>query len=261
MNTTIQIFENSEFGAIRTMSNEQGEPLFCAKDVCDALGYKQTHKAVDRHVDEGDGMKRPTPTTSGIQMMLYVNESGLYALILGSKLERARRFKHWVTAEVLPAIRKQGGYMVARPDESDEVILARALQIMQATLQRRDAEIARLKPRAEYADHVLDSIACLTVTQIAKELSMTGRELNRILCERGIQYPQSGQYLLYAKYARRGYAQNRTCEYRDSHGDLITRTYLVWTESGREFIHQIMKTQRPTPTLPVREGAQSLLND
>ena len=243
MNTTIQIFENNEFGAIRTMSNEQGEPLFCAKDVCDALGYKQTHKAVDRHVDEGDGMKRPTPTTSGIQQMLYVNESGLYALIMGSKLESARRFKHWVTAEVLPAIRRQGGYMVARPDESDEVILARALQIMQATLERRDAEIARLAPRAEYADHVLDSIACLTVTQIAKELSMTGRELNRILCERGIQYPQSGQYLLYAKYARRGYAQNRTHEFHNSQGDLITRTYLVWTESGREFIHGLMKTR------------------
>ena len=86
--------------------------------------------------------------------MQYVNESGLYALILGSKLESARRFKHWVTSEVLPAIRRQGGYMVARADESDEVIMARALQIMQATLERRDREIALLKPRAEYADHV-----------------------------------------------------------------------------------------------------------
>ena len=242
MNTTIQIFENSEFGAIRTMSNEQGEPLFCAKDVCDALQHTNSRRAIAKLVDEGDVTKCYTPTSSGEQLMTFINESGLYALILGSKLESARRFKHWVTAEVLPAIRRQGGYMVARPDESDEVILARALQIMQATLQRRDAEIARLKPRAEYADHVLDSIACLTVTQIAKELSMTGRELNRILCERHIQYAQSGQYLLYAKYARRGYAQNRTCEYRDSHGDLITRTYLVWTESGREFIHQIMRT-------------------
>ena len=244
MNTTIQIFENSEFGAIRTMSNEQGEPLFCAKDVAMALGYKLPRKAVQDHVDKDDVLKRNLIDSLGReQLTIFINESGLYALILGSKLESARRFKHWVTAEVLPAIRKQGGYMVARPDESDEVILARALQIMQATLQRRDAEIARLKPRAEYADHVLDSVTCLTVTQIAKELSMTGRELNRILCERGIQYAQSGQYLLYAKYARRGYAQNRTCEYRDSHGDLITRTYLVWTESGREFIHGLLRIE------------------
>ena len=242
MNTTIQIFENSEFGAIRTMSNEQGEPLFCAKDVAMALGYKKPHEAIAQHVEADDSVKRGLIDSLGrIQKAIFINESGLYSLIMGSKLESARRFKHWVTAEVLPAIRRQGGYMMARADESDEEIMARALLIMQATLERREAEIAQLKPRAEYADHVLDSIACLTITQIAKELSMTARELNRILCERGIQYPQSGQYMLYAKYARRGYAQNRTCEYRDSHGDIITRTYLVWTESGRNFIHQLLQ--------------------
>ena len=126
MSEKIQIFQNPEFGNIRTMRDEKGEPLFCAKDVCDALGYDQTHKAVKRHVEEGDGTKRPTPTTSGIQQMLFINESGLYSLILSSKLESARRFKHWVTSEVLPSIRKQGGYMVLGADESDEVILARA---------------------------------------------------------------------------------------------------------------------------------------
>ena len=236
----MQIFKNREFGTIRTISNEQGEALFCAKDVCDALGYKQTHKAVERHVDKGDGMKRPTPTASGIQTMLYINESGLYALILSSKLESARRFKHWVTSKVLPSIRKQGGYIVARPHESDEVILARALQIMQATLQRRDEQIAQLKPRADYADHVLDSISCFTVTQIGKELNMTGHDLNRLLCEMRIQYVQSGQYLLYADYARQGLAKNRSFEYHTSDGELRTKTYLVWTERGRDFIHRLI---------------------
>ena len=236
----MQIFKNHEFGTIRTFTNEQGEALFCAKDVCDALGYKQTHKAVERHVDKGDGMKRPTPTASGIQTMLYINESGLYALILSSKLESARRFKHWVTSEVLPSIRKQGGYIVARPHESDEVILARALQIMQATLQRRDEQIAQLKPRADYADHVLDSISCFTVTQIGKELNMTGHDLNHLLCEMRIQYVQSGQYLLYADYARQGLAKNRSFEYHTSDGELRTKTYLVWTERGRDFIHRLI---------------------
>ena len=236
----MQIFKNREFGTIRTISNEQGEALFCAKDVCDALGYKQTHKAVERHVDKGDGMKRPTPTASGIQTMLYINESGLYALILSSKLDSAKRFKHWVTSEVLPSIRKQGGYIVARPHESDEVILARALQIMQATLQRRDEQIAQLKPRADYADHVLDSISCFTVTQIGKELNMTGHDLNRLLCEMRIQYVQSGQYLLYADYARQGLAKNRSFEYHTSDGELRTKTYLVWTERGRDFIHRLI---------------------
>ena len=236
----ITIFQNQEFGAIRTMKNEQGEPLFCAKDVAEALGYKIARKAVQDHVDEGDVLKRNTPTTSGNQMMLYVNESGLYALILSSKLEGARRFKHWVTSEVLPSIRKQGGYMIARQNESDEVIMARALQIMQATLQRRDEQIAKLQPRADYADHVLDSISCFTVTQIGKELNMTGHDLNVLLCQMGIQYVQSGQYLLYADYARQGLAKNRNFEYHTQDGELRTRTYLVWTERGRDFIHRLL---------------------
>ena len=193
----IQIFQNQEFGAIRTLSNEQGEPMFCAKDVAEALGYKLARKAVQDHVDRDDVLKRNLIDSLGRkQQAIFINESGLYALILSSKLESARRFKHWVTSEVLPSIRKQGGYMVAHPDETDEEILARALQIMQAAVLRRDEEIARLKPRAEYADHVLDSITCITTTQLAKELGMTAQELNRRLCEMRIQYWQSGQYML-----------------------------------------------------------------
>ena len=235
-----KIFKNVEFGAIRTMSNEQGEPMFCAKDVCDALGYNNSRDTLRKHVERGDVAKCDTPTTSGRQIMTFINESGLYALIFSSKLESAKRFKHWVTSEVLPSIRKNGGYMIARPDESDEIILARALQIMQATLARRDEQIAKLQPRADYADHVLDSISCFTVTQIGKELGMTGHDLNVLLCQMGIQYVQSGQYLLYANYARQGLAQNRNFEYHSSEGELKTRTYLVWTERGREFIHRLL---------------------
>ena len=237
----IQIFQNQEFGAIRTLSNEQGEPLFCAKDVAEALGYKLARKAVQDHVDRDDVLKRNLIDSLGRkQLTFFINESGLYSLILSSKLDSAKRFKHWVTSEVLPSIRKQGGYMVARPDESDEVIIARALQIMQATLQRRDEQIAQLKPRADYADHVLDSISCFTVTQIGKELGMTGHDLNVLLCSHKIQYVQSGQYLLYADYARQGLAKNRNFEYHTAEGELKTRTYLVWTERGRDFIHRLV---------------------
>ena len=237
----IQIFQNQEFGAIRTLSNEQGEPLFCAKDVAVALGYKLARKAVQDHVDRDDVLKRNLIDSLGRkQLTFFINESGLYSLILSSKLDSAKRFKHWVTSEVLPSIRKQGGYMVARPDESDEVIMARALQIMQATLQRRDEQIAQLKPRADYADYVLDSISCFTVTQIGKELGMTGHDLNVLLCSHKIQYVQSGQYLLYADYARQGLAKNRNFEYHTAEGELKTRTYLVWTERGRDFIHRLV---------------------
>jgi prophage antirepressor-like protein len=214
--------------------------LFCAKDVAEALGYKLARKAVQDHVDKGDVLKWNTPTTSGNQLMTFINESGLYALILSSKLESARRFKHWVTSEVLPSIRKQGGYMVARPDETDEEVLARALEIMQASLMRRDEEIARLKPRADYADSVLDSVTCITTTQLAKELGMTAQELNRLLCEMHIQYWQSGQYMLYAEYARLGLAKSRTHKRTFKHGIVSTDTYLVWTERGRNFIHQLL---------------------
>ena len=238
----IQIFKNQEFGAIRTISNEQGEAMFCAKDVCDALGYSNGRDAVRKHVDGEDKTTVAICDTGSNykSQAIFINESGLYALILSSKLDNAKRFKHWVTSEVLPSIRKQGGYMMARPDESDEVILARALQIMQATLQRRDELIAKLQPRAEYADHVLDSISCFTVTQIGKELGMTGHDLNVLLCSHKIQYAQSGQYLLYADYARQGLAKNRTFSREGSDGTLHTRTYLVWTEKGRDFIHQLL---------------------
>ena len=134
--------------------------------------------------------------------------------------------------------------MVARPDETDEEVLARALDIMQASLMRRDEEIARLKPRADYADSVLDSVTCITTTQLAKELGMTAQELNRLLCEMHIQYWQSGQYMLYAEYARLGLAKSRThkrtFKRTFKHGIVSTDTYLVWTERGRNFIHQLL---------------------
>lgn len=235
-------FRNVEFGAIRTMSNEQGEPMFCAKDVCEALGYKKTRNAVNQHVDDED---KTTALIQGVgsnykTQAFFINESGLYALILSSKLESAKRFKRWVTSEVLPAIRKKGGYIVAKEGESEKDIMKRALDIVKSTLARRDEQIAKLKPRAEYADSVLDSINCITTTQLAKELGMTAQELNRRLCEMRIQYWQSGQYMLYAEFARQGFAKSRTRKHVLKHGIVMTEMYLVWTERGRNFIHQLL---------------------
>ena len=235
-------FRNLEFGAIRTISSEQGEPMFCGKDVAEALGYKKPENAVAKHVDTED------KTTTLIQgsgsnyktQAIFINESGLYALILSSKLESAKRFKRWVTSEVLPAIRKQGGYLMAKQGESEKEVMARAMEIVKTTLARRDEQIAQLKPRAEYADSVLDSINCITTTQLAKELGMTAQELNRRLCEMRIQYWQSGQYMLYADYARQGFAKSRTRRHVCKHGIVMTEMYLVWTERGRNFIHQLL---------------------
>lgn len=241
MTNNIQIFENQEFGAIRTISNEQGETFFCGKDVAMVLGYANTKDALLRHVETEDKLGARITTSGQTRTMTFINESGLYALILSSKLATARRFKHWVTSEVLPAIRKQGGYIVARPQETDAEVLARGILVMQATLQRKDDQIAQLQPKANYADEVLDSVSCFTTTQIAKELNMTGFRLNTLLLMHHIQYRQSGQYLLYADYARMGLAQSRTLVFRFKNGKVKSHHYLVWTERGRYFIHQLVK--------------------
>ena len=241
MKNEIQIFQNVEFGAIRTMSNEQGEPMFCAKDVAEALGYKLARKALQDQVDGDDVLKWNVIDSLGRkQLTTFINESGLYSLILSSKLESAKRSKRWVTGEVLPAIRKQGGYLMAKQGESEKDIMIRALEIVQTTLQRRDEEIARLQPKADYTDEVLDSVTCITTTQLAKELGMSAQELNRRLCEMRIQYWQSGQYMLYADYARRGLAKSRTHTYTVSSGTVLSEVYLVWTERGRDYIHQLL---------------------
>jgi phage antirepressor YoqD-like protein len=100
-----------------------------------------------------------------------------------------------------------------------------------------------MAPKAEYCDEVLESVSCFTTTQIAKELSMTVHDLTRLLIERKVMYKQSGQYLLYADFARKGYARNRTHSYYDDEGEMNTRTYLVWTERGRKMIHRMCKSE------------------
>ena len=236
------IFKSKEFGEIRTVTDEKGEPWFCLLDVCMILGL--TPKGVKQRLNDEVISNYPVIDQRGRKqpLTLFVNEDGLYDVILESRKPEARAFRRWVTGEVLPAIRKHGGYMAVRQDEPDEVILSRALLIMQKALERRDKRIAELEPRAAYADEVIDSVSCMTTTQVAKGLGMTAIELNRRLCHSHVQYFQSGQYLLYADYARAGYAQNRTYTYRDSEGETRTHSYLVWTERGREFIHRLLFT-------------------
>lgn len=251
----VMVFENPEFGRIRTMTDKKGYPLFCGKDVCEALGYRKPDVAVRQHVTARDVTKRyvglmvgqkkdGTPIVQQRQI-LFVTESGLYDLIFGSKLDSAQKFKHWVTSVVLPQIRKTGGFVPLNESDTDEDIRRRTEEVLKATLEQKDkliaeqeVEIDRLLPKALYTDSVLESISCYTTTQIAKELGMTAQELNRWLCVERIQYYQSGQYMLYAEYAHRGLAKSRThYELFVGRDTVHTRMYLVWTETGREFIH------------------------
>jgi prophage antirepressor-like protein len=245
MQQKIQKFRNEQFGEIRTMVDEKGEPWFVGTDVAKMLGYNQSDKAILRHTDEDDRMKCTVTDNLGRgQSTFVINESGLYSLVLASKLPQAKAFKRWVTAEVLPQIRKTGGYIPLKDQEgrelSDLEIMCRAMMIMKKSIEQKEQLIADLQPKADYVDEVLDSVDCLTMTQVAKGLGMTVHDLTTRLLQDGIIYLQSNQYMLYAPYARRGLAATRTHTHRDLFGTVHTHTYLVWTEKGKKFIHEII---------------------
>ena len=241
MKTEIQTFKHEQFGEIRTMVDEKGEPWFVGKDVARRLGYINPEKALRVHVDDEDKGVNEMGTPGGTQKVTFINESGLYSLVLASKLPQAKAFKRWVTSEVLPQIRKTGGYIPLKDQDGQELsdleIMCRAMEIMQKSIEQKEQLIADLQPKADYVDEVLDSVDCLTMTQVAKGLGMTVHDLTTRLLQDGIIYEQSGQYMLYAPYARRGLATCRTHTHRDLMGTVHTHTYLVWTERGKQFIH------------------------
>ena len=218
----LRTFNHEMFGQVRTMTNDRGETFFVGKDVAEALGYKNTADAIIKHVDKEDRSTIAIRDSAYETRAVVINESGLYSLILSSKLEQAKAFKRWVTSEVLPLIRQTGTYSLHRKQ-----------------IESLHHQIEALEPKAEYCDEVLDSVSCLTTTQIAKELSMTVSDLTRLLEHRKVMYKQSGQWMLYADYARKGYAKSRTTMRRDIEGDTHTYTRLVWTEEGRRFIHRL----------------------
>lgn len=183
--TSIQAFDSPEFGQLRVVQGEDGEPWFVAKDVCDALGLGRQQDST-RYLDDDEKGECLVNTPSGEQRMVTVSEAGLYSLVLKSRKPEARAFKRWVTHEVLPSIRKSGGYMVARPDESDAEVLSRALLIAQQTIERRDQRIAdqqavigELSPKAAFFDAVGDSDGKMSVADLSKALRQAGIQMGQ----------------------------------------------------------------------------------
>ena len=249
MENHMMIFKNPAFGEVRTIKGENNTPWFVGNDVAKALGYKNFRDALSRHVDEEDKGVVKHDTLGGSQNLAIINESGLYSLVLSSKLPQAKAFKRWVTSEVLPAIRKDGGYIATKKDDTPEEIMARALLIAKSTIDRLEQENMKLSLKAEHLDKVLLCDQCYTTTQIAKELDMSVHELYAKLIEKHILFRQSGQYMLYAEYARLGLAKNRTAEEDMKDGTIrVFRPYLVWTEKGRVFIHNLMNQNMPHVT-------------
>lgn len=170
----LQIFKNEEFGEVRTVTINN-EPWFVGKDVAEALGYSKARNAISAHVSDEDKKDAPIQgTPGGTQNMTIINESGLYALIFGSKLESAKRFKHWVTSEVLPTIRKTGGYQMQALQGKE--LLALAVLEAQKTIEEQTAQIERMKPKEIFADAVATSHTAILIGDLAKLLKQNGVE-------------------------------------------------------------------------------------
>lgn len=174
----IQTFENADFGAIR-VSTVEGEPWFVAKDVCDALGIATNHlREEGRGLDEDEVLNLPNWEGKG-KAPLVVSEPGLYKLIMRSRKPEAKAFQRWVTHEVLPAIRKTGGYIAAKHDETPEQIMARAVIVAQDTIERQKRQIDELKPKAMFADAVAASDGTCLVGELAKMIRQNGVEIGQ----------------------------------------------------------------------------------
>ena len=231
-----QIFKNEEFGQIRTCMVE-GETYFVGKDVASVLGYVNPNKAMIDHVDDEDKLTSRIVMAGQNRQVIIINESGLYALILSSKLESARRFKRWVTSEVLPAIRQNGRYeleqQVVKVEEQN-----RELESRNAYLEDISAY---QKPLTDYARHILSSQQTVTVTQIAQDYGFTAVRFNELLMHLRIQHKVGGQWILYAPHVHRGYVQSFSSYYVQPDGEVQVKVHTRWTQVGRLFLYEELK--------------------
>lgn len=233
------------------------EPWFVGKDVAEVLGYAKPLNAIATHVEEDDSLKQGLTDSLGRnQKTIFINESGMYALIFGSKLESATKFKRWVTSEVLPTIRKHGAYMTAETIEAalsdPDTIIQLATRLKAEREQRLIAEqrIHELQPKATYYDLILQNKTLLSVSQIAKDYGMSATAMNKRLFDLGIQYKQGGTWLLYQKYADKGFTQSTTHIIDEERSKLLTK----WTQKGRLFIYESLKNIGILPLIEAEEG-------
>lgn len=261
----LQVF-NFKGNDIRTLQKGD-ETWWVLKDVCGVLGIADTNKIAKRL--DGDDLTRIRFVSGGQNREMYsVNESGLYDVILRSDKPEARAFKRWVTHEVLPAIRKHGAYMT--PQVIEEALLnpdtiirlasslkeeRRARQALEGENARQRQLIGELKPKADYLDRILANKGLVTITQIAKDYGMSGKAMNAALQRLGIQYKQSGQWLLYARYQDKGYTHSRTVNIVHTDGTPDVRMNTDWTQKGRLFLYDFLKARGILPVIEQEKSA------
>lgn len=174
----VKIFKSNAFGSLRTVSID-GEPWFVGKDAAAILGYKDTSDAMRRHVDDEDKLTRCFTDSGQNREMYIINESGLYSLILSSKLPTAKQFKRWVTSEVLPSIRKHGGYVTGQETMSDDELMAKALLMAHSKIEEREKQIKEMVPKAIFADAVAASHTSILIGDLAKLLKQNGHDIGQ----------------------------------------------------------------------------------
>lgn len=277
METKEMIFKNDEFGSFRSVQID-GEPYFVGKDIAEILGYKNTKDALSSHVDDEDKRLLQRSEFATIENhipkevfpvdfvqgdipnrgLTIINESGLYSLIISSKLPSAKRFKHWITSEVLPAIRKHGVYAMDELLENPDTLIA-ALQslkeerkknkALQDTVAVQTQQIAEMQPKASYYDLVLNCKDLVPISVIAKDYGWSANKLNGYLNDKGIQYKQGNVWLLYQKYSRSGYTNTKTYSHPGSDGDIHTSVHTYWTQAGLLFLYNVLKEDGIFPTI------------
>lgn len=257
----LKVFENAEFGSVRT-TTVNGEIMFVGKDVADIPGYRNGSRDINRHVDEEDRRKVMFFDGNQDKETTIINESGLYSLILSSKMPNAKKFKHWVTADVLPAIRKTGMYateeLLENPDLAIQAFTALKLEReknkkLNTTVKVQEQQIMELQPKASYYDLVLNCPDLLSVTVIAKDYGKSAKWLNNFLKEHKIQFKQGKIWLLYKEYAEKGYTSTKTHTVNGNDGKQHSKVNTYWTQKGRLFIYALLKNEG---ILPIMEQEQ-----
>lgn len=256
MNTP-QIF-NFEQHEVRTVTIHD-EPFFVGKDVAKVLGYQNGSRDINRHVDVEDRQNYQNGTFESPRGLTIINESGLYSLILGSKQPNAKKIKRWVTSEVLPAIRKHGGYLT--PEKVEEALLNPDTIIQLATKLKEERtgrliaeqKIAEYEPKISYLDSILSSTDSVTISQIAADYGMSPQQMNKLLHKLGIQKKVGNQWLLCKKHMRQGYTKSHTTEIPKSDGGTKVVMNTKWTQKGRLFIYELLKKEGYLPEIDLLE--------
>ena len=265
MDNKIKVFENSEFGKVRTVILND-EPWFIGKDVTDILGYQKGSRDINRHVDEDDRQNYQNGTFESNRGMAIINESGLYSLILSSKLPTAKKFKRWVTSEVLPSIRKHGAYMtedtIKKAMAEPDFIIKLATELkkeqeqnkqLTETCSQQQQVIGELKPKADYVDKILKSNSLVTITQIAKDYGMSGQGMNKVLHDLHIIYSCNKQWLLYSQHQAKGYTFSETVDIPREDGTTKVVMNTKWTQKGRLFLYETLKKRNLLPLIERKE--------